>query len=161
MGMKIKYVGPKDFKTFKGQRFYRLLPVEVSNTIAAEMLAFPDVFLPGEQEVPEDVLAQRYALPDAMVREAEARIEDYTMMMAQARLMPNGQVDEKSGKPDSKMQKRLDAMAGAQSEIDFAKAQIKSAELLRRQIESEKALAAAEPDDEKPKRGRKADLIEA
>src|SRR5574343_854143 len=116
MGMKIKYVGPKDFKTFKGQRFYRLMPVEVSNTVAAEMLAFPDVFLPGEQEVPEDVLSQRDRLPDAMVREAEARIEDYSMMLAQARLLPNGQVDEKTGKPDAKMQKRLDAMAGAQSE---------------------------------------------
>ena len=126
------------------------------------MLAFPDVFLPGEQEVPEDVLSQRDRLPDAMVREAEARIDDYSMMLAQARLMPNGQVDEKTGKPDTKMQKRLDAMAGAQSEIDYAKAQLKEAETLRRRIESEAALAAAEPDEaDKPKRGRKADLIEA
>lgn len=152
MAFKIKYCGPKDYKTYQGQRFPRLVAVEVPNTLATFLLSDPYSFLPADQDVPDDVLAQRDALPLAMEREGQERIEQYQMMKAQAMLLPHGNIVEETGKPDSVMQKRIDSMKGAQDEIDHGQALIDEAKKLRARIAAEKAIAAAGPDDE-PEQG--------
>lgn len=154
MAVKIQYVGPKDSKTFAGMRFPRLVPIEVPNTVAAQALQFPDVFLPADVEVPAEILAQRDALPLALEKEGRERIEQYQMVKAQASLLPHGNIDEKTDKPDTAMQKRIDAMQGAQDEIDAGQALVDAANKLRQRLASEKALANATDDEQPKRRGR-------
>lgn len=149
--MQIKYVGPKDFKTINGQRFPRLVPVTVPDAVAAGLLENPEVFLPAEQDVPAETLAQRSQLPEALRREAQERIEQYEIMRAHAMAMPQGAIDEKTGRPDWVMQKRLDAIKGAQDEIDAGKELIAKADRLEAKINAENAVAASSG-----KRGRQA-----
>lgn len=156
MGFEVKYVGPKDSKTVDGQTFPRLVPVEVPNANASRLLSDPLTFLPAAQEVPAATLAQRDALPFAMEREAQDRIEAYQAAVYAAKALPRGAIDENTGKPDAVMQKRLDSIDGAQGEIDYANAQLDQASILRQRIESEKSLAAT---DVEPKRRQKAEAV--
>ena len=149
MGMKIQYVGPKDVKRFNGQLFPRLVPVEVSSADAAKMLAYPEVFLPAEMVVPPETLAVREQLPAAMIREGQTRIEEYQIVKARAMGMPQGALNS-DGKPDWVMQKRLDAMQGAQDEIDHGNKLIQEANRLAQRLLVEKAIAAAGTDEPAP-----------
>lgn len=148
MGMQIRYVGPKDFKTYMGQRFPRLVAVEVTNALATVLLSDPNSFLPAAQEIPEEVLAQRDALPLAMEREGKERIEAYRRKVYEAEMLPQGAIDENTGKPDAAMRRRTDSIAGAQDEVNVGEKLIEQAKILRARIQSEKAIAAAGPDDE-------------
>lgn len=155
MGMKIKYIGPKDGKRYAGQYFPRLLPVEVSDAKAAELLAFPTVFMPADQDVPHEILSERNELGNAMIREGEAHKESYLPVFYAAQNLKKGALDEKTGKPNAEMQKRLDTIAGAQSQLDYAEGLIKQGNAWNERLAAEKANG----EDLSPtvKRGRKAD----
>jgi hypothetical protein len=147
MGMQIRYVGPKDHKTYQGQRFPRLVAVEVPNVLATVLLSDPNSFLPAAQEIPEEVLAQRDALPAAMEREGRDRIEAYRRKVYEAEMLPQGSIDENTGKPDAAMRRRQDSIAGAQDEVAAGEKLIEQAKILRQRIQSEKAIAAAPADE--------------
>lgn len=147
----IQYVGPKDTKKVDGRVFRRLKPTKCPEDLFNRLTAHPDVFLPADEPVPDEVLAQRQQLGAAMIAEGQARVEGYRQVYYETKAWKGGKIDEETGKPDDAEQKKLDALAGAQSEIDFAERHIAAGHAFNAKVAAE--AEAAEKASAKGKAG--------
>jgi len=146
MPIKVKYVGPLDFKTFRDYTFVRDITddasattgkpgenaVELPDNVANEALKHREVFMQWNQPVPEKVKALRLARPDALEQEGKDAVSHWNLRLAVAMMLPD----------DTKRKAEMKAgeMAGAQAQIDRAQGLITQAHLERAKARREAGL---------------------
>lgn len=139
-GIRIKYVGPLDFKIFRDYTFTRCITddasgptgtpgemaLEVPDNIANEALKHREVFMQWHQAVPQAVKDLRLKRTEAMRRDGEAQVENWMKYVAVASMLPD----------DSERKKAIKAneMAGARAQVDVAKNRITQAFIERARI---------------------------
>ena len=139
MPQKIKYVGPKDDKNFRGFHFIRDVSddasggenaVEVPDDIANAALKDRTSFLQWNRKVPDDVKALRAKLPDALEAEGRKHVEHFARRLAIADALTTDSPKEEA--------RRAFEMKGAQAQVDAGMAKIREAQELRERCHVER-----------------------
>lgn len=140
MPQKIKYVGPKDDKTFSDFYFLRDVSddatggknaVEVPDNVANAALKHRDVFMQWDKPVPSAVKALREMLPDALEKEGLSHYEHFLRRKVIAEVLITA---------DSKAKAELlvKEIAGATAEMDHGLARVREAEEIRERLAYER-----------------------